>query len=177
METIKFAERKTLDALHEMVPNGPDCSIEAVGFHYAHSLTHKARDAGRRTRLHSKSSMLKHVCMLLQGSGPPCATVMCSTICPAVASPVLQIHIDVMLRLLVPSLQVEMKVMMETDPSEIINEIIYATRKGGYIGVSEHSSSPLTAPETFPLLECSVTQRSSGIECCRSGADRQQSAC
>ena len=28
-----------------------------------------------------------------------------------------------------------MKVMMETDPSEILNEIIYATRKGGYIGV------------------------------------------
>lgn len=41
METINFGERKTLDALHEMVPNGPDCSIEAVGFHYAHSLTHK----------------------------------------------------------------------------------------------------------------------------------------
>jgi threonine dehydrogenase-like Zn-dependent dehydrogenase len=71
VETINFAECKTLDALHEMVPNGPDCSIEAVGFHYAHSLTHK----------------------------------------------------------------VEMKVMMETDPSEILNEIIYATRKGGFIGV------------------------------------------
>lgn len=41
VETINFKERKTLDALHEMVPNGPDCSIEAVGFHYANSLLHK----------------------------------------------------------------------------------------------------------------------------------------
>jgi hypothetical protein len=32
-------------------------------------------------------------------------------------------------------LQIEMKLMMETDPSEILNEIIYATRKGGYIGI------------------------------------------
>ena len=51
-----------------------------------------------------------------------------------VASSMLQTHIDAMLKLL-PALQVEMKVMMETDPSEILNEIIYATRKGGYIGV------------------------------------------
>ena len=43
VETINFAERKTLDQLHDLVPNGPDCSIEAVGFHYAHSWTHKAR--------------------------------------------------------------------------------------------------------------------------------------
>jgi threonine dehydrogenase-like Zn-dependent dehydrogenase len=71
VETINFSERKTLDALHDMVPNGPDCSIEAVGFHYAHSIAHK----------------------------------------------------------------IEMKLMMETDPAEIINEIIYATRKGGYIGI------------------------------------------
>jgi hypothetical protein len=32
-------------------------------------------------------------------------------------------------------LQIEMKLMMETDPAEIINEIIYATRKGGCIGI------------------------------------------
>lgn len=43
METINFKERKTLDALKEMVPNGPDCSIEAVGFHYANSLLHQVR--------------------------------------------------------------------------------------------------------------------------------------
>jgi threonine dehydrogenase-like Zn-dependent dehydrogenase len=71
VETINFGERKTLDALHEMVPNGPDCSIEAVGFHYASSMLHK----------------------------------------------------------------VEMALMLETDPSEILNEIIYATRKGGNIGI------------------------------------------
>lgn len=33
------------------------------------------------------------------------------------------------------SLQVEMALMMETDPSAIINELIYAVRKGGRIGV------------------------------------------
>jgi threonine dehydrogenase-like Zn-dependent dehydrogenase len=71
VETINFSQRKTLDALHDLVPHGPDCSIEAVGFHYAHSLTHQA----------------------------------------------------------------EMKLMMETDPSEIINELIMATRKGGHIGI------------------------------------------
>lgn len=43
VETINFGERKTLDALHEMVPNGPDCSIEAVGFHYASTMLHKVR--------------------------------------------------------------------------------------------------------------------------------------
>ena len=31
--------------------------------------------------------------------------------------------------------QVEMALMLETDPSEILNEIIYATRKGGNIGI------------------------------------------
>ena len=41
VETINFGERKTLDALKEMVPNGPDCSIEAVGFHYASTILHK----------------------------------------------------------------------------------------------------------------------------------------
>ena len=41
VETINFGEKKTLDALKEMVPNGPDCSIEAVGFHYASTLLHK----------------------------------------------------------------------------------------------------------------------------------------
>ncbi len=32
-------------------------------------------------------------------------------------------------------LQIEMALMMETDPSAIINELIYAVRKGGHIGV------------------------------------------
>jgi hypothetical protein len=41
VETINFGEKKTLDALKEMVPNGPDCSIEAVGFHYASTILHK----------------------------------------------------------------------------------------------------------------------------------------
>jgi hypothetical protein len=45
VETINFSVRKTLDQLHDLVPNGPDCSIEAVGFHYAHSLTHKVLSA------------------------------------------------------------------------------------------------------------------------------------
>lgn len=40
VETINFGEKKTLDALKEMVPNGPDCSIEAVGFHYASTILH-----------------------------------------------------------------------------------------------------------------------------------------
>jgi hypothetical protein len=33
--------------------------------------------------------------------------------------------------------QVEMALMLETDPSEILNEIIYATRKGGNIGIGK----------------------------------------
>ena len=45
METINFGEKKTLDALKEMVPNGPDCSIEAVGFHYASTILHKVPPA------------------------------------------------------------------------------------------------------------------------------------
>lgn len=71
VETINFMERKTLEQLREMVPDGPDCGIEAVGFHYAHSLLHK----------------------------------------------------------------IEMALMLETDPSEMLNEIIYGVRKGGRIGV------------------------------------------
>jgi hypothetical protein len=74
VETINFGERKTLDALHEMVPNGPDCSIEAVGFHYAHSLTHKVRDHRCRTRLHPTPCISERGYMLLQDSGPPHAT-------------------------------------------------------------------------------------------------------
>jgi threonine dehydrogenase-like Zn-dependent dehydrogenase len=71
VETINFSEGKTLDQLKKLVPNGPDCVIEAVGFHYSSSLLHT----------------------------------------------------------------IEMKLMMETDPSAIINELIYAVRKGGRIGV------------------------------------------
>jgi hypothetical protein len=64
----------------------------------------------------------------------------------------LQTHIDIMLELPVPYLQVEMKVMMETDPSEILNEIIYATRKGGYIGVGVAGSAQ--APVWRPAVVC-----------------------
>ena len=31
-----------------------------------------------------------------------------------------------------------MALMLETDPSEMLNEIIYATRKGGNIGIGAH---------------------------------------
>jgi threonine dehydrogenase-like Zn-dependent dehydrogenase len=46
VETIDFTKKKTLTALHEMFQDeqgryvGPDCCIEAVGFHYTKSWTH-----------------------------------------------------------------------------------------------------------------------------------------
>jgi threonine dehydrogenase-like Zn-dependent dehydrogenase len=73
LETINFQEKKVVDTLHEMFPEsvGPDCCIEAVGFHYT------------KTWLHWIETALK----------------------------------------------------LETDPSEMLNEIIYSCRKGGRIGV------------------------------------------
>ena len=44
VETINFGQKKTVDALHELVPNGPDVVIEAVGFHYTNSMIHKVRN-------------------------------------------------------------------------------------------------------------------------------------
>ena len=44
METINFGQKKTVDALHELVPNGPDVVIEAVGFHYTNSMIHKVQN-------------------------------------------------------------------------------------------------------------------------------------
>ncbi|KAK9840659.1 hypothetical protein WJX81_007805 [Elliptochloris bilobata] len=59
------------EGLAKMTVHGPDVGIEAVGQHYAHSLTHK----------------------------------------------------------------IEMKLHLETDPSEVLNEIIYCTRKAGRISI------------------------------------------
>ncbi|CAF1048528.1 unnamed protein product [Didymodactylos carnosus] len=71
IETINFSKRSTLEQLKELVPNGPDVGIEAVGFHYARSILHKA----------------------------------------------------------------QMLVGLETDPSDVLNEIIMAVRKGGMISI------------------------------------------
>jgi len=70
VETINFSTRPTKDQLFELLPNGPDCSIECVGMHYADA-TNKA----------------------------------------------------------------QMVAMLEQDPSNILNEIIMCTRKGGRIGL------------------------------------------
>jgi len=70
IEVINFTTTPTLAQLAQMVPEGPDVCIEAVGMHYADAV-HK----------------------------------------------------------------VQMLAMMEQDPSNILNEIIMATRKGGRIGV------------------------------------------
>ena len=69
VETINFGERKTLDALKEMVPNGPDCSIEAVGFHYASTVLHKVRCCSRPTMgwsgtLHAPSAVMFAACCI-----------------------------------------------------------------------------------------------------------------
>ncbi|CAF1058167.1 unnamed protein product [Didymodactylos carnosus] len=71
IETINFSKRSTLEQLKEMVPNGPDVAIEAVGFHYSRTTAHKA----------------------------------------------------------------QMLVGLETDPSEMLNEMIMAVRKGGIISI------------------------------------------
>eukprot|EP00897_Mesotaenium_endlicherianum_P008671 jgi/Mesen1/7832/ME000417S07141 len=72
LTTIDFSKKSTVDQLKEVAgPHGVDVGIEAVGFHYAKSITHK----------------------------------------------------------------VEMAIMAETDPSEILNEIITCTRKAGRIGI------------------------------------------
>lgn len=71
VETINFQKQKTTDALKEKFEHGPDCAIEAVGFHYTKSWLH----------------------------------------------------------------WFEMALKLETDPSEILNELITSVRKGGRIGV------------------------------------------
>ena len=77
LEIIDFSEQKTLTALHDMFSDdegnyvGPDCCIEAVGFHYTSTWLH----------------------------------------------------------------WLEMAVHAENDPSEILNEIFTAVRKGGRVGV------------------------------------------
>lgn len=71
VEVLDFSKDDTLKKLAEMVPHGPDVSIEAAGFHYCKSWLHA----------------------------------------------------------------IEMKVQLETDPADILNEMIYATRKGGRISI------------------------------------------
>ncbi|CAF0777330.1 unnamed protein product [Adineta steineri] len=71
VETINFSTRSTLEQLKELLPNGPDVGIEAVGCHYAKSTSHKT----------------------------------------------------------------QMLIGLETDPSDILNEMIMAVRKGGMISV------------------------------------------
>ena len=67
LEVLDFGKHDTFTKLREMVPGGPNASIEAVGFHYTKSLASK----------------------------------------------------------------VEMAIGMQTDPSDMINEIIVSTRKVG----------------------------------------------
>ena len=45
VELLDFGEHDTVKRLKEMVPNGPDVCIEAVGFHYAKSLMSKVEMA------------------------------------------------------------------------------------------------------------------------------------
>ncbi len=45
VETLDFGEHDTVKRLKELVPNGPDVCIEAVGFHYAKSLMSKVEMA------------------------------------------------------------------------------------------------------------------------------------
>jgi len=71
VETINIKNGTALSQLQQLVPNGPDCVIEAVGFHYAKNPLHKA----------------------------------------------------------------QMLVGLETDPSEILNEMIMAVRKGGIVSI------------------------------------------
>lgn len=71
VEPIDATQERVIDKLRELTGHGPDCAIEAVGFHYCSSLTHK----------------------------------------------------------------LEMALKLETDPSEILNEMIIALRKGGRMGV------------------------------------------
>lgn len=71
-EVINFREKNAVEAIKELVPNGPDCVLECVGFHYtSNSWLHK----------------------------------------------------------------IEMALMLETDPSSMLNELITSVRKGGRIGV------------------------------------------
>lgn len=45
VETLDFGEHDTVKRLKELVPNGPDVCIEAVGFHYAKTLMSKVEMA------------------------------------------------------------------------------------------------------------------------------------
>lgn len=45
VELLDFGEHDTVKRLKELVPNGPDVCIEAVGFHYAKSLMSKVEMA------------------------------------------------------------------------------------------------------------------------------------
>jgi len=40
LQTINFTKEKTLDKLKEILPNGPDCSLDCCGFRYAKSWIH-----------------------------------------------------------------------------------------------------------------------------------------
>jgi threonine dehydrogenase-like Zn-dependent dehydrogenase len=72
VQTINFATQKDVkQALHDIVPTGPDVGLECVGFHYAKSLTHK----------------------------------------------------------------IEMALQIETDPADMLNEMIESVAKGGRLGV------------------------------------------
>ena len=43
VETINFSTRSTLSQLKELLPNGPDVGIEAVGCHYTQTTSHKTQ--------------------------------------------------------------------------------------------------------------------------------------
>lgn len=95
VEVINYKEKNTLKALQEMVPNGPDVSIEAVGFHYCKSWLHS----------------------------------------------------------------IETTLMLETDPADMLNEMINATRKGGRISIVGVYSGFVNHFNIGALMEKSLTMR------------------
>jgi threonine dehydrogenase-like Zn-dependent dehydrogenase len=71
VQTINFSEKSVKEGLNELCEHGPHVAIEAVGFHYCKSWTHK----------------------------------------------------------------IQMALMLETDPSEMLNEILTCVRKGGRVSI------------------------------------------
>ncbi|KAK9866928.1 hypothetical protein WJX84_008344 [Apatococcus fuscideae] len=101
VELLDFGEHNTVKRLKEMVPNGPDVCIEAVGFHYAKTLLSKA----------------------------------------------------------------EMLVGLQTDPADIINELIISCRKGGIVSIVGVYAATCNRFMIGPLMEKNLTMRAGQTPC------------
>jgi hypothetical protein len=119
-QTINFAQEDLHRTLLDMTGgSGPDVGVEAVGMHYTKSVLSKVHQAADQMCISSATCSLPPDL----GASLPTSTCLPASACSAA-------HVSAaLLTLFVNILQAEQKLWLQTDPSDMMNDIIFNVRK------------------------------------------------